>query len=182
MEALTARGVARGVHHADLDVAGHHHVAAVVGHQLILAEAAGAHHPRHLGTLHVHRATAALEQLGGTVDVVAHHVAADVVGVEVGGQHAGDLHAVGLHQIEEFVDGVRRVDQHAFALLPVADDVHEVHHLLGDRVVDREVAARQQLLEVQTLVGHAGHAIRRHAEVASPARRSASIPAGADSR
>ena len=51
---------------------------------------------------------------------------------------------------------VRRVDDQRLAGLPVADEVHEVHHLAGDRVVGGEVAAGEQLAEVEAVVGHAG--------------------------
>ena len=59
-----------------------------------------------------------LEQRGDALDRVAHHRAADVVGVVVRGEHAGDRHAVGLDGVDEVVDGVRRVDEHALARSP----------------------------------------------------------------
>jgi hypothetical protein len=65
---------------------------------------------------------------------VAHHVAAHVVGVVVGGERAGEAHAVGGEHVEEALDVVGRVDGHRLAGLAVADEVHEVHHLAGDRV------------------------------------------------
>ena len=77
-----------------------------------------------------------------------------MVGVVVRGQHAGDRHAVGLDGVDQVVDGVGRVDEHALAGGPVADGVDEVDHLLGDRVVDGEVAPRQQLAEVQAVGSH----------------------------
>jgi hypothetical protein len=98
-------------------------------------------------------AAAALEQRGDPFHLVAHHVAADVVGVEVGDEHPGDLHAVGLDQIEQLVHRVGRIDEDALALHPVADGVGEVHHLLRDRIVVGEVAARQQLAEVEPVAG-----------------------------
>ena len=67
---------------------------------------------------------------------MAHHVAADVVGVEVRREHARHGHPVGLDQIEQLVDRIGRVDEHALALGAVADGIDEVHHLLGDRVAD----------------------------------------------
>ena len=48
----------------------------------------GAHHPRGLGRLDVDGDLDRLEQVGDALDAVAHQVAADVVGVEVGGEHA----------------------------------------------------------------------------------------------
>ena len=71
-----------------------------MGLQLIGAESARAHHPRHLVGVHVHWAAATLEQSRCSVDVVAHEVAADVVGVEVRGEDPCDPHAVGLDQVE----------------------------------------------------------------------------------
>ena len=53
--------------------------------------------------------------------------------------------------VDEVVDGVRRVDEHALAGGPVADGVDEVDHLGGDRVVDGEVAPRQELAEVEAV-------------------------------
>ena len=48
--------------------------------------------------------------------------------------------------------GVRGVDDERLALLAVADEVREVDHLPGDRVVGGEVAAGEQLAEVQAIV------------------------------
>ena len=83
-----------------------------------------------------------------------------VVGVEVGGEHTRDPQSVRLDEVDEFVDGVRRVDEHALAAGTVADGVGEVHHLLGDGVGVREVAAREQLAEVEAVVTHTLHARR----------------------
>ena len=74
-----------------------------------------------------------LEQAGDALDRVAHHRAADVVGVVVRGEHAADDHAVGLDGVDEVVDGVRRVDEQALAGRPVADGVDEVDHLRRPR-------------------------------------------------
>ena len=60
-------------------------------------------------------------------------------------------------RVDEVVDGVRGVDQQALAGVAVADGVDEVDHLLGDRVVDGEVAAGQELAEVEPIVGVVCH-------------------------
>ena len=49
---------------------------------------------------------------------------------------------------------VRRVDDQRLARLAVADEVDEVDHLVGDLVVGGEVAAGEQLAEVEAIVGH----------------------------
>ena len=73
------------------------------------------------------------------------------------------VHAVGGDRGEQVVDGVGRVDEDALAGRPVADGVHEVDHLGGERVVDGEVATAEQLAEVQPiLAGRRGgrHSVR----------------------
>ena len=89
---------------------------------------------------------------GDALDRVAHHRSTDVIRVVVRGDHAGDVHAVGGDGGEQFGDGVGRVDEDALAGRPVADGVHEVDHLGGERVVDGEVATAQQLAEVQPIL------------------------------
>ncbi len=53
-------------------------------------------------------------------------------------------------------DAVGRVDGHGLAGLAVADQVHEVDHLAGHRVVDGEVTPGEQLAEVETVGVHGG--------------------------
>ncbi len=153
VEALAARRVPGCVHERDLHVPDAHDVAAVVGDELGIAEPGGALHPWHLGALHVHRAVAALQQLGHAFDAHAHHRAADMVGVVVGGEHAREAHPVGLDRVDQFADRICRVHQQALAGGAVADGVDEVDHLLGDRIADREVPSGQQLAEVEAVVG-----------------------------
>ena len=100
----------------------------------------------------VHRHTDPLQQFGQSLEGEAHHRAADVVGVVVGDQHAGQVHAVGLEGVEQIAGGVGGVDHHRLAGLAVTDEVGEVAHLLGDHVAGGEVAAGQQLPEVEAVV------------------------------
>ena len=155
VEALAARRMTRCVHERDRDVAHMHHITPVVLYQLIGRQPAGARDPRRLGALHVHRATAPLEQCGDALHLVPAERAADVVGVEVSGQNPSDGHAIGLDHVEQFVHCVGGVDEHAFARGPVADCVDEVDHLLRHRVVDGEVATGEQLTEVEAIRTHA---------------------------
>ena len=75
------------------------------------------------------------EQLADAGDGVAHHVAADVIGVVVRGERADESHAVGREDVEQSPDVVRGIDGDRLAGLAVADEVHEVDHLARDRVV-----------------------------------------------
>ena len=89
------------------------------------------------------------EQLGDALDRPAAEVTAHVIGVVVRDEHVGEAQAVGGDDVDELAHAVRGIDRDRFAGLAVADDVHEVHHLLGDLVVGREVAPGEQLTEVQ---------------------------------
>ena len=95
--------------------------------------------------------SARARRCGDALDPQAHHLAADVVGVVVGHEHAGEAHPVGAEDLDELVDAVGRVDHHGLARLAVADEVREVDHLLRDPIGAREVAAREQLAEVQAI-------------------------------
>ncbi len=75
-----------------------------------------------------------------------------MVGVVVGDEHAAQVHVVGGEDVDEFRRPVGRVDRDRVTGLAVADEVHEVHHLPGDLVVVREIATREQLAEVQTVL------------------------------
>ncbi len=109
-------------------------------------------HPPRLVALDVDGNIHALEQIGQTLDRVTHHVAADMVGVSVAHEHARKAHAVLGKQVEESPDVVRRVDDDGFARLPVTDQVAEVHHLTGERVLASKVASREKLAEVEPFV------------------------------
>ena len=156
-EALAARRVARGVQQLDVDVADEDLVAVFVRGQLTARDPGDLGHPVSLVDVDVHRNADPLEQLGQPLQREPHHRAADVVGVVVGHQHPGQMHAVGLEDVHEILRRVGGIHHDGVTGLPVPDQVGEVAHLLGDHVAGREVAARQQLPEVETLgVGHTG--------------------------
>ena len=115
-------------------------------------DAGRALHPGHLVGLDVDRHLHLLEQGADPFERPPAHLPAEVIGVEVGPQHAGQPHAVGLEDVEEVLHGVGGVDGHRLTGLAVADEVDEVDHLAGHHVAVREVAAREQLPEVQPLV------------------------------
>ena len=96
-----------------------------------------------IGHLHL------LEQRADALERPAAHLPPEVVRVEVGPEHAGQPHAVGRQDVEEVLHGVGRVDDDRLAGLAVADQVDEVDHLAGHHVAVGEVAAREQLAEVQ---------------------------------
>ena len=98
-----------------------------------------------------------------------------MIRVIVRGDHAGHGHPVGGDRGEQVGHGIGRIDENALAGAPVADDVHEVDHLGGERIVDREVATAQQLAEVQTVVAGRGG---RHGVHPTLARCTAPLPLG----
>jgi hypothetical protein len=69
----------------------------------------------------------------------------------VGHQHARQMHAVGFERIDQIAGGVGRVDHDAVPGLPVSDQVSEIAHLRRDHVALSEVAAGEQLTEVQPI-------------------------------
>ena len=83
---------------------------------------------------------------------IPHHRTADVIGVIVRGEHAGDRHVVGADHVDQFGGSVGRVDEHALTGVTVADRIHEVDHLRRELVALGEVASREELTEVQTVV------------------------------
>src|SRR5690606_41301563 len=120
-----------------------HDVAAAGLHEVALAGPGHAPHPGGLVALHVDRHGVEREQLAHAADPVAHHVAADVVGVVVRGERRADPHAVGGGDVEDAADVVGRVDDDRLAGGPVADQVDEVDHLPGEPVGRGDVAAGQ---------------------------------------
>ena len=74
------------------------------------------------------------EELGEPFDRPAAEVAADVVGVVVRHEHVGEPQAVGADDVDELAHAVGGIDRDGFAGLAVAHEVHEVHHLLRDRI------------------------------------------------
>ena len=133
----------------DADGADVHDVAAAVAHQVGLAGAGHPLDPGGLVALDVDGHRVECEQLTHATDLVAHHVAADVVLVVVRDQRPGDLHAVGGGDVEDAPHVVSGVDDHGLAGLAVADQVDEVDHLPGQRVAAGDVAPREELAEVE---------------------------------
>ena len=152
-EALAARGVPGGVDQFDVDLADPYVVAAGVFDDVALAEAGHLADELGLLVLGMDRHGHLVEQLLHPGDVEAHHRAANVVRVVVGGEYSGTPHAVGLENLQQGGDVVGRVDDDRLARVPVADQVHEVDHLLCHPVGGAEVAAGQQLPEVEPVVG-----------------------------
>jgi hypothetical protein len=94
--------------------------------------AAGARHPldpRRLVVVHMDGHRVECEQLAHAADLVAHHVAAHVVGVVMRGERTRDLHPVAGGHVEDAADVVGGVDSHRLARVAVADQVREVDHL-----------------------------------------------------
>ncbi len=148
-EALTAGSVARRVHELDLEVAHLDHVCARMLDELRFSDSGLARDPSRLVALHVHGDARVLEQVGDALDRVSHHPASDVVGMGMRDEHARKPHAVCCEQVEQTSDVVRRVDDDGLSCRPVADQVAEVDHLAGERVLVAEIAAREELAEVE---------------------------------
>ena len=149
-EALAARCVTWRVNQLDVDGTHTDRVAGCVGDERVHAEAGDLLDELGLRTLHVNRHVHLLEELGNPVEVIAHHGSAHVISVIVRGQRARDGHAVLGCDVDERVRVVCRVDYDSLARLPVANEVTEVDHLLGNRIVGGKVPAGQQLTEIQT--------------------------------
>jgi hypothetical protein len=67
-----------------------------------------------------------------------------VVGVIVRWQRADDAHVVLGGGVDDLLHRIGRIDHDGLAGRPIAHEVGEVHHLRGDGVVDREVAAESK--------------------------------------
>lgn len=158
MEALASRSVARSVHALDLDSTDAHHVTSVVQHQMIGAHSSGLLDPRRLVAIHVNGNVDSFEETSHAFDAVAHHGPTHVIRVVVGGQDTGETHSVGGGDVDQFVDSVGRIDDDAFTRRTVADQVHEIDHLVSQRITGREVLPGQKLAEVEVVVGHRPYA------------------------
>ena len=158
VEALAARRVARSVDEVDLDRSDAKRVTRRVGAQIGVTQSGRTRHPRNLVLVHVNRNLNTFEESSDSFDAVAHHRTTHVIGVVVSGQYPGHAKAIGLHDVDEVVDAVGRIDDDAFAGPTVADQVNEVGHLRGQRIARGEVVAREQLAEVEVVVGHRPYA------------------------
>ena len=69
----------------------------------------------------------------------------------MGDQHSGQFHPVGFEGVKQVAGRVGGVDHHCLPGVAIADEVGEVAHLLGDRVVRGEVAAGEQLAEIEAV-------------------------------
>lgn len=158
VEALAARRVARSVDEVDLDRSDAKRVTRRVGAQIGVTQSGRARHPRNLVLVHVNRNLNTFEESSDSFDAVAHHRTTHVIGVVVSGQHSGHAKAIGLHDVDEVVDSVGRIDDDAFAGSTVADQVDEIGHLRRQRITHGEIVAREQLAEVEVVVGHRPYA------------------------
>ena len=154
-ETLTPGRVARRMNECDVDLANLQRVSGLVTDDAVSLNSGRTKNPGSLGLVDVNRNVDLFEQIGDTCDRVAHHRTSDVIGVIVGCKNPGQAHAVGFDNGEQFVDGVRGVDDDALAGAPVAEEINEVHHLRSETVTDREVPSREQLTKIEAVVvGH----------------------------
>jgi len=156
-EALAARSVTRGVHAFDLDPTDPHHVTTVVQNQMLGADSRCLLDPRRFVPIHVDRNIDPLEETGDPFDAMAHHRPTHVIRVVVRRENSGEMHSVGGGDVDQFVHTVSRVDDHAFTRGAVSDQIHEVHHLVSERIAAREIVSGQKLAKVE-VVGHRAYA------------------------
>ena len=181
-DALATRGVARGVDQFDADLAHLHDIAAAVAHQLGVGEMRDLLDELGLGALHMNRHGCEFEQLLHTLDGITHHLSTHMVGVIVGGDGTDEFHAVIGEHLEDAGDVVGGVDHNGLTGLAVTNEVDEVDHLLSQRISAGDVAARQQLAEVQTVRGlDSSHmtilaALRHTLQMEQSARRTSMVP------
>ncbi len=185
-DALAARGVPRSVNEFDVDLAHLHHLTAAVAHQLGVGDMRDLLDELGLGALHMNRHGCEFEQLLNTLDGITHHLSTDMIGVVVGGDGTHEFHAIGGERLKDAGDVVGRVDHDGLTGLAVAHEIHEIHHLLGQWVGAGDVAARQQLAEVQAIrVLDSSHlsilaALRHTLQMNPPAKRTSMVPDAAD--
>lgn len=151
-ETLAAGRVARSVDQFDLDLADLHHITGVVAGEHVGPETGRLRDELDLRALQMDRHVDPVEQTGDAIDLVTHHVPADVVGVIVGSEHADEAHLVCLQDVEQVTNVVGRVDDDGFTGLPIPDEVTEVDHLSSDQIPGREVSAAEQLAEVEASI------------------------------
>jgi fatty acid desaturase len=152
-EALAAGGVTRRVDQLDRNLADQELVPTRVLDQISGLDTGDPSDPLGLLGLDVHRHRPTSQQLTHARDLVAHHVAAHMIRVVVGGQRPDQPHSVLVENGQDVVNPVGRVDHHRVTGLSIADQVDEVHHLAGQRVVDGDVSPGEKLAEVETVVG-----------------------------
>ena len=185
-DALTPGRVTRGVDQLDRDVTDLHHVTAAVTHQLGVGEMGDLLDELRLGGLHMHGHRRQLEKILDSLDGVPHHLAAHMIGVVVGGDGSDKMHAIGGQHLEDSGHVVGGVDHNGLTGLAVSHEVHEVDHLLGQRVGAGDVATRQQLAEVQAVRGlNVSHvpilaALGQTSRMDQPAEHRSMVPATAD--
>ena len=155
-EALRTGRVAGRMNERDRHRADRHRVAGRVEHEVGVGCAGHALHAVRLFGLHVHLRGHAVEceELGKPFDRPTAHASAHVIGVVMSDEHVGEVQAVTLDDVDELAYAVGRVDRDRLAGFAVTDHVDEVHHLLCDLIVGGEVAAGEQLTEVQAVVVH----------------------------
>src|SRR5271156_6573723 len=78
------------------------------------------------------------------------------------------MQAVRLQRVDQLAGRVSGIDDHAVTGLPITDQVGEVAHLRRDRVALGEVAAGEQLAEVQSVLLVT---VRHPLSLSGPARR-----------
>ena len=136
----------------DFDRACFNLVAGIVSDEILFLDARHLRHAVRFGAMDMDRTRIDLEQVGQPLDAEAEDRPADVVGMIVRGQCADHAHAVGLRHLDDPPYVPRRVDDQAFAGVAIADQINEVLHLLGGKLPLRNVAAHQQLAQVE--LGH----------------------------
>ena len=146
------------MHEGDVDFADREHVACAMSNEVPAVDFRRAHHPIDLIFVDVNRNVVGFKEVRDAIDPVTHHRTPDVVRVVVGREDARQCHPIGSDDRQQFVHGVGRIDDHAVPCLLVAEQVDVVDHLRGETIAHREVAAGEQLAEVEPIV--CGHVLR----------------------
>jgi hypothetical protein len=123
----------------------------------------------------VHRDLLVLQQLAQALDAVAHEVATHVVGMPVGHERARQPHVIGGEQVDQVTHAIGGIDDDGVSGLPVADQVHEVHHLPGDEVGAGEVSTSEKLTKVQAVAHESPWSVRLGSAQHAGPRRAGTI-------
>ena len=151
-ETLASRCVTGGVKKGDVDVSHGHNISTCVRDEVSVSKTRRSHNPGGLVGLDVHRYGALLEQCRNAFDCVTHHRAAHMVGVIVGGQHPRQGHVVIIGDAQNVVDCIGGVNDYTFARVSIANQIDEIHHLVGQGVVGGKVPATQELSKIKSVV------------------------------
>ena len=72
------------------------------------------------------------------------------------GENAAEIHVVPVKDPQDVSHSVSGIHHYGVTSFSISDEIHEIGHLGGHRVIGREIPSRKKLTKIEPVTGHTG--------------------------